>query len=79
VNGGGTLATAKVAEAPSVFRVDGVLKEVPTAFYERTLLPVDEPFEGPAIILQTDSTTVVPPGATVTADAGGNLLVRIGG
>jgi hypothetical protein len=26
-----------------------------------------------------DSTTVVPPGATVTPDAGGNLIIRLGG
>jgi len=34
---------------------------------------------GPAIVLQMDSTTVVPPGATVTADPGGNLIITLGG
>lgn len=76
---GGSIEAAKVAEAPTVFRVDGELRTVPTAFYERSLLPLDTPFEGPAIILQTDSTTVVPPGCTIVADAGGNLIIRIGG
>ena len=37
------------------------------------------PIAGPAIILQTDSTTVMPPGATATADRAGNLLIAIGG
>jgi len=78
-SGGTALEAARAGEAPSVFRVDGTLREMTTAFYERALLPVDTPFEGPAIVLQTDSTTVVPPGCTVTADGGGNLLIRIGG
>ena len=38
---------------------------------------VIEKIAGPAIILQTDSTTVVPPGATVHADRGGNLILRL--
>jgi len=29
--------------------------------------------------LQTDSTTVVPPDATLTADASGNLILRLEG
>ena len=40
----------------------GKLADYPTDFYRRDLLPVGERFAGPAIILQMDSTTVVPPG-----------------
>jgi N-methylhydantoinase A/oxoprolinase/acetone carboxylase beta subunit len=50
---------------------------LPTPFYRRDALPLDEKIAGPAIILQTDSTTVVPPGATVHADRGGNLILRL--
>ena len=47
-----------------------------TGFYRRELLPVSERVPGPAIILQMDSTTVVPPHYTFEADAAGNLIVR---
>jgi N-methylhydantoinase A len=74
---GGSLAAALIKTAPCAFRVDGALQTLPTAFYRRDALPLDEPFAGPAIILQTDSTTVVPPGATALADASGNLILRL--
>jgi len=74
---GGSLADALVKTAPCAFRVGDRLKTLPTSFYRRDLLPLDAPVAGPAIILQTDSTTVVPPGATVSADRGGNLILRL--
>ncbi len=75
----GTLEAARVRSGPCVFRGPSGLTDVDTVFYDRDRLPVDTPFAGPAIILQTDSTTVVPPGCTVTADRAGNLLIQIGG
>ncbi len=74
---GGSLAAALAKTAPCAFRIDGVLATVPTPFYRRDRLPLDAPVAGPAIILQTDSTTVVPPGTTVQADRGGNLILRL--
>jgi N-methylhydantoinase A/oxoprolinase/acetone carboxylase beta subunit len=71
------LADALVRTGPCAFRVDGGLKTLPTPFYRRDALPLDTPIAGPAIILQTDSTTVVPPGATAQADRGGNLILRL--
>ena len=50
-----------------------------TVFYRRHLLPVGEIIAGPAIVLQEDSTTVIPPGSSAPADAAGNLLIAIGG
>jgi N-methylhydantoinase A len=76
---GGSLAAALVKTAPCTFRNDGRLTAVPTPFYQRGRLPLGETITGPAIVLQTDSTTVVPPGATLTADAGGNLILRVEG
>ncbi len=61
------------------FRVDGVLDSFETAFYQRETLPLEQDIAGPAIILQKDTTTVVPPGATARADTGGNLFIRLGG
>jgi N-methylhydantoinase A len=50
-----------------------------TPFYRRSLLPLAETIAGPAIVLQTDSTTVVPPGTTLSVDESGNLILRIEG
>jgi N-methylhydantoinase A len=62
----------------SVFRYRDKLQAFDTAFYRRELLPLKTAIKGPAIILQTDSTTVVPPGCTITADEGGNLILKVG-
>ena len=59
--------------------MDGVLDSFETAFYQRETLPLEQDIAGPAIILQKDTTTVVPPGATARADTGGNLFIRLGG
>ena len=71
-----SLEAAKVRTGTVVFRVDGKLADYPTTFYRRDLLPVGEPVAGPAIVLQMDSTTVVPPQHNVEADAAGNLIIR---
>ena len=55
---------AKVRVSPCLFRVGGKLESFETPFYRRSELPVEETFPGPAVILQPDSTTLVPPGAT---------------
>ncbi len=74
---GGGLDAALVKTAPCAFRVDGRLETLPTPFYRREALPLDQHIAGPAIVLQTDSTTVVPPGASLRADYGGNLILRL--
>ncbi len=77
---GGSLEAALVRTAPCVFRsAAGTLSTHDTPFYRRTSLPVDVDFTGPAIILQTDSTTVVPPGATARVHESGSILISIGG
>jgi N-methylhydantoinase A len=75
---GGSLEEALVRSAPSVFRVDGKLETVDTPVYRRTALPVGERFSGPAVILQKDSTTVMPPGTSAIVDASGNILITLG-
>ena len=76
---GGAFERARVKTGNCVFRVDGELRKFETAFYQRRLLPVGERFAGPAIILQTDSTSVVPPGCSAICDTEGNLLIQVGG
>ena len=74
---GGSFSEAQVKTARYAFRRNGVLDVMETPFYRRHLLPLAEPIPGPAIILQTDSTTVVPPGVTLVAEVGGNLMLTI--
>jgi N-methylhydantoinase A len=62
-----------------VFRVAGELRTLPIDFYRREALPLGATVPGPAIVLQMDSTTVVPPGASVMPDPAGNLVIRLGG
>ncbi len=51
---------------------------VDTAVYDRESLSSGSGFEGPAIVEQTDSTTVIHPGQRARIDELGNLLVAIG-
>ena len=75
---GGSLEEALLRRGPSLFRAGGALRSFDTPVYRRERLPVDIPFEGPAIILQKDSTTVVTPGATARVHASGSILITLG-
>ncbi len=76
---GSTLAKARIRSGQCVFRIDGELRPFETTFYRRHLLPVGEAFAGPAIVLQKDSTTVIPPGCSAINDPAGNLILTIAG
>lgn len=71
----GSAADALVGEGESVFRRNGSLTPLPTRYYERALLPLDEAVAGPAIVFQRDTTIVVPPAWTARADACGSLIL----
>jgi len=71
----GTMTGALLGEGEGHFRVDGTLQALPTRFYDRALLPLDEPIASPAVVFHLDTTTVVPPGWTARADASGNLIL----
>ena len=47
-----------------------------TRFYDRTLLHHGNVIEGPAVIEQFDSTTIVGPGQTALVDEVGHLVIR---
>ncbi len=49
-----------------------------TPVYWRDHLPLELELRGPAIIEQMDTTIVIDPGARVTSDADGNLIVEVG-
>ena len=75
---GESLDGARVKTGRGTFRTaGGGLVELETVFYLRDRLPVDEPFPGPAVVLQRDSTTVLTPGSTARADAAGNLVITL--
>jgi len=74
---GGSLAAATVATAEVVFAADGRPARRATPVLARERLPVGEAIAGPAIVVQTDSTTVVPPDCTLLADSGGNLVITL--
>ena len=50
---------------------------IETPFLSRDALTLGVPIAGPAVVLQTDSTTVVPPGCTLRAEPGGNLIITV--
>jgi N-methylhydantoinase A len=75
---GGPLAEAEIRRAPCMFRHQGRLQRYDTPSYARHLLPVATLFSGPTIILQKDTTTVVPPGWTATVHAAGSLILTKG-
>ena len=70
---------ARVRSGQCVFRISGELRSFETMFYRRNLLPVGEVFAGPAVVLQKDSTTVIPPGCSAINDPAGNLILTIAG
>lgn len=57
----GSLDSAFVKRDKSVFRIDKKLKTFDTTFYHRDRLPSGVKIDGPAILLQKDTTIVVPP------------------
>ena len=68
-----------MGEGEGHFRVKGSLRAVTTRFYDRARLPLDLPIDGPAVVFQPDTTTVVPPSWSVRADTSGNLILTKGG
>jgi N-methylhydantoinase A len=76
---GGSLASARVRSGKCMFRVADELKSFDTAFFRRNLLPVEDKFSGPAVVLQKDSTTTVPPGWSAIHDRAGNLILSVKG
>jgi N-methylhydantoinase A len=69
----GAAEPRRLGAGKCVFRVDDRLETFETPHLERGSLPVEHRFSGPAILLQKDSTTVVPPGWTYWADRSGNV------
>jgi len=65
-------------EAEAWFRVGGTLGAVPTRYYDRGALKAGNRLEGPAIVNQYDSTTVIPPGLAGRVDRFGGIVIETG-
>ena len=63
---------ARIEEATVVFQQGSL----PTALYDRDLLSAGNYVEGPALLLQLDTTVVVPPGWGGCVDPFGNLVLE---
>jgi len=74
----GTQESALMKSGSCMFRVDNHLEEFETVFYQRDKLPLEHSIAGPAIIIQQDSTTVVPPNNQFVSDKAGNMIISIG-
>ena len=73
----GDLKNALVQTRDAVFRLDGSLQNFKTQIYRRNMLPINVEILGPAILLQKDSTTVVPPNATAKVHSTGNIIISL--
>ena len=71
----GDVKDAWLKTAVTYFRVNGQLEKYTTDFYERDRLPIGGKIEGPAVIFQKDSTTLLPPHSHARVEANGNLLI----
>ncbi len=76
--GDGDASAALHHEAEAWFRVDGDLVRLPTRYYDRSKLKAGDRIEGPGIINQYDTTTVLPPGFTAEIDKFGNIVMAVG-
>lgn len=74
----GSLEDALVKTGETIFDVDGELEKLETKFYQRERLPINQEFSGPAIVLQKDTTTVIPPHCTAYVEEFGNMIIKVG-
>ena len=71
----GDISRAQMLERDVTFDVDGVAERQTTPFYEREKLLAGDKIDGPAIIEQYDTTTVIPPGLAAEIDKYGNIVI----
>jgi N-methylhydantoinase A len=71
----GSLEAACKGRRPAYFDEYQAYRDTP--IYQRDLLPLGAQFDGPAIVEQPDTTTVVYPGFTCRVDDAGNLLLTL--
>ena len=70
---------AKVGTRRVVFEVAGSPQAIETTVWRRDALKAGNQVQGPAIVEQMDSTTVIPPDVNARVDEAGNLLILMNG
>jgi N-methylhydantoinase A/oxoprolinase/acetone carboxylase beta subunit len=75
--GGESAEAALRHEREAWFRVEGELRKLATKFYARDALQAGNRIEGPAVVNQYDSTTVIPPGLAAEVDRYGNIVIWV--
>jgi N-methylhydantoinase A len=74
----GGLQEALRDEAPVYFPAEGGgFEQRESRFYERSRLPAGTRIDGPAILLELDSTVVVPPGSSSEVLPSGEVLIQV--
>jgi len=68
--------TTTSTNAAAWFEIGGKLQATPTAIYDREALRAGHSLAGPAIVVQLDATTVVPPGWAGEVAAAGHIHLR---
>ena len=68
---------ALMYERDTIYEVDGEIKRISTPRYDRSKLLAHDLIMGPAIIVQRDSTTSVPPHWQATVSENGTLFVAL--
>jgi N-methylhydantoinase A/oxoprolinase/acetone carboxylase beta subunit len=66
---------ALLGEGESTFRRNGSLSGYSTRYFERARLAPGEIVAGAAVVFQRDTTVLVPPEWTATAEPAGNLIL----
>ena len=74
---GGSIEEANRGERDVGFVIAGAVEMLPTTLYARAHLPVDEAHRGPALIQQTDSTTLIPPDCSFRRDEIDNVIITV--
>ena len=74
--GGGDVAAARRTVRQVYFAESGGFVDCPS--YDRYRLPAGGVIDGPAIVEEMDSTTVIHPGFRAEVDRYGNLLIGVG-
>jgi N-methylhydantoinase A len=74
-----SLTGARLKEQEVYFSNNGSLESVTTTFYDRDRLPIGVRIEGPSIIFQKDTTTVLPPDTSGVLEDSGNLVIELKG
>jgi len=72
-------AEALTSRRDVLFEIDGEIRAIATPHYSREKLKAGNVVNGPAIVEQVDSTTLIPPHLSGKIDSFGNIIIEIAG